>query len=153
MNLEDILKLDKLICTGEQARAGWYLDQDEIISAIDSLGITLQVRIRFMTGISRMGTHYAYEDHHKITVDQTLLSRSASHTIWHELVHAMQAERFVKETGKPITKFHHEAYRPSNGPWGASYKLNEMEIEANKIADSMTDYTLVIYPADRGSDT
>lgn len=154
MELDDILNLDRLQCTGEQARAGWYLDQDAILEAIDKLGIKLQVRIRYMTSTSRYtmsgkgwthGTHRNTKQYHKITVDQERTAEDTSNTLWHELAHCMQSEKWAERTGKDITMWHHADYKAVDGEHGRRYKGNAYEIEANQIADDNADFSLVAF--------
>lgn len=146
MELDDIFNFDRLYCTGEQARAGWYLDQDAILEAIDKLGIKLHVQIKFMTAKRRGGTHRVTRKRtHHITVDQTTLADFASSTLWHELAHAMQAERWANETGKDIYYQYWEDYKQVDGEWGNRYKGNTYEIEADRIAAENADFHLVIF--------
>lgn len=119
------------------ARAGWSLDDAAILAAIDHLGIKLPVRIRFMTTKhgATYGTHYSRPGWHRVTIAQNLKRAGrASETLWHELVHCMQAERFAEKTGKPITDFHDHEYKLMDGEWGRSYAGNLLEKEANRIA-------------------
>jgi len=164
MELDDILNFDRLYCTGDRARAGWYLDQDAILEAIDKLGIELKVSIRFMTATRRAvreygrgrswgkggkgytyGTHRNLNKEHRITVDQERVADETSDTLWHELAHAMQSERWAKETGKNITLWHHADYKAVDGEWGNSYKGNAYEIEAERIANENRDFKLVVF--------
>lgn len=164
MDIDDILNLDRLYCTGDRARAGWYLDQDAILEAIDKLGITRKVRIKFMTATRRAvresgrgrswgkggkgwrhGTHYVRNNSHLITVDQERSAEQASNTLWHELTHCMQAERWEKETGKNIEMWHWEDYKAVDGEWGNRYRGNAYEIEANRIATENADMHLVVF--------
>lgn len=145
MEFDDILNLDRLQCTGEQARAGWYLDQDAILEAIDELGIKLQVRVRYMTGIYRNGSHYSRGSHHKITLDQNREAAQSSNTLWHELAHCMQAENWANHTGRDIRYWHWEDYKQVDGEHGRRYKGNKYEIEANRIADEHKDFMLVVF--------
>lgn len=135
MNLDDILGFTRLECTGDKARAGWYLDQDAILAAMDRLDIKKLVKIRFTAARQRVGTHYAWIDHHRIMISQDDSVNEASNTLWHELTHAMQAEAFTTITGRPMNKFYREAYQLAKGSWGASYKDNKFEIQAREIAD------------------
>jgi len=164
MELDDILNLNRLQCTGEQARAGWYLDQDAILEAIDKLGIKMPVHIRYMTATARAvrergrgrswgkggkgwtyGTHRNTKQHHKITVDQEREAAETSNTLWHELAHCMQSEKWAKETGKDITLWHHADYKAVDGEHGRRYKGNLYEIEANRIAEDNQDFMLVAF--------
>jgi hypothetical protein len=119
------------------ARAGWYIDDAAVLYAIDYLGIKLPVRIRFMTTKlgATLGTHYSRTDWHRITIAQNIVKAGkASEVLWHELVHCMQAEKFAQETGHSINEFHELEYKKLDGPWGATYRQNRLEIQANKIA-------------------
>jgi hypothetical protein len=119
------------------ARLGWDLDETAILAALDYLGIEKPVRIRFMTTKrgATLGTHRSDVDRHRVTIAQNLKKAGdASLTLWHELVHCMQAERFATKTGKPMTKFHDEEYKLLDGEWGRTYQGNELEKEANRIA-------------------
>lgn len=119
------------------AKAGWSIDESAMLAALDILGIELPVRVRFMTTKrgATYGTHYSKDGWHRITVAQNLKhAENASNTLWHELTHCMQAERFVKRTGKKLEDFHEEEYKMLDGEWGRTYKGNLLEIEANRIA-------------------
>lgn len=144
MDLDNILRFERLQCTGDVARAGWVIDQDEVIKAMDMLGIEMPVHIRYMTGKYRYGTHKETKTHHKITLDQTTPFGVANFTLWHELVHAMQAERFAKEKGLPITLFYDE-YKRGRGEWGRYYDGNKYELEANRLAARYEEMTLLAF--------
>jgi len=133
MELDDILNMQRLQCTGDVARAGWVLDQDAILEAMDQLNIKMPVHIRYMTGRYTRGTHRETLTHHKITMDQTRPIEDANFTLWHELVHCWQAEEFVRVYKRPITQFH-TAYKLARGDHGQSYLGNTYELEANRIA-------------------
>jgi len=135
------------------AASGWSLDETAILEAIDYLGIKLPVRIRFMTSYAYKynnygekvkkswtgGTHYSRQTWHRVTINQRYKkTSSASETLWHELVHCMQAERFAERTGQSINLFHEYEYKKTDGEWGRTYEGNLMEIEANKIAAEQT---------------
>ena len=145
MEIEDILNLDRLQCTGDRATGGWYLDQDAILAAIDKLGIKMQVRIRFHTNKYTYGTHRNRKDHHKIILNQADPPAEASNTIWHELAHCLQSEQWAERTGKDITNWHHADYKQVDGEHGRRYRGNLYEIEANKLADDNADFSLVIF--------
>jgi hypothetical protein len=128
------------------ARAGWRFQEDAILCALDYLIIKLPVRVRYMTtkyGAS-LGTHYSRNGWHRVTIAQNITKAGlASETLWHELVHCMQAERFAEKTGKSITDFHDNEYRLMNGEWGRTYQGNLLEKEANRIAaERNTNYLL-----------
>lgn len=145
MELDDILKFERLICTGDTARSGWVIDQDAVIEAMDLLNIQLPVRIRFTT-VKRFvftGTHRETPKQHVITLAQNVNAEHQSATLWHELAHAMQAERYARETGLPITRFYAE-YKRGRGEWGMTYLGNKYEIEADRIMNEHRDDLLVV---------
>jgi Zn-dependent peptidase ImmA (M78 family) len=144
MDLDDILRMQRLQCTGDVAKAGWVIDQDAVIDAMDYLKIEHTVHIRFMTARYRQGTHRTkVNDAHHLTLDQSRDLESANFTLWHELTHARQAEEFTRETGKPMKMFHREAYKP-NGVSGQAYHKNIYEIEANAMAEVMSHRKLLL---------
>lgn len=131
----------------------WQLDERMILQAIDILEIKLPVRIRFMSSYAtnrygesknwRGGAHYSRDGWHRVTINQAYKEpESASKTLWHELAHCMQAERFVERTARPLRDFHDEEYKLLDGEWGRSYQGNLLEIEANNIASK----NYLIYP-------
>lgn len=147
MELDDILNFDRLFCLGGKSKAGWYLDQDAILEAIDKLGIKRHVRIKYMTAKRRgRGTHYiTRQGTHKITVDQLSSVQEASDIIWHELAHAMQSERWVnQDSRRKIHRWHWDDYKAVDGEWGNSYQGNIYEIEAERIAYENRDFHLVV---------
>ena len=144
MNLEDILNLQRLQCTGDISRAGWVVDQDEVLVAIDLLTITLPVHIRFSTAIYTHGTHRNKTNKaHHITLDQNRELYLANFTLWHELVHCMQAERYAQQTGLPLVNFHKEYRR--QGSYGQAYEGNIYEQEANRLAAKHEHLLLLAY--------
>lgn len=147
MELDDILNFDRLVCMGGKSKAGWYLDQDAILEAIDQLGIKLKVRVKFQTFKRRgRGTHYIEFDRtHLITVDQLSSIESANFILWHELAHCMQAERWANEDSRrDIFNWHSDDYKAVDGEWGNSYRGNAYEIEANRIGHENADFHLVV---------
>ena len=138
---EEIRVLDRLVLPSERARAGWVIDRNAIQAAILLLGIEYPVRIRYMRGRYRYGTHYARKHpdlHHRITMNQDLPVDQANHTLWHELTHAMQSERFERETRKPHWRFYRDEYRHHGATGTRRYfaGMNPYEVEADSIADT-----------------
>lgn len=122
------------------SKAGWYFDHDELIRAIREHGLKHPVKFRYQSGTYRSGTHYArYHTRdkqfwHRITINQLLKAESANETLWHELRHAIQSEKFAEDTGQPMNKFYSEGYKPAKGRWGASYMENTYELDARAFA-------------------
>lgn len=148
MDLDDILKFDRLYCTGDRAIQGWYLDQNAILEAMDKLGIERRVAIRLQTGKWQKGRHrIARKDgSHKITIPRNTSFAHATYTIWHELAHCMQAERWVNENpNRNIHSWHWDDYKAVDGEWGETYRGNLYEKEANRIAEENADFHLVVF--------
>lgn len=132
------------------ARAGWEIDTQAFIAALDYLGIARFVKVRFTAGKRIVGRHgpryfrYWNEDgtrgpgitYHRIKISQDRPFEFARVTIWHELTHAQQAETFAVRTGRPMTFFYREEYKLASGAWGASYEENSYEIAARALADA-----------------
>lgn len=147
---EELANHLRLTLPPTDSRQGWRYDDEAILAAIDFLGIKLPVRIRHMTTKygATLGTHRGKctkgEYWHRVTVAQNFKKAGrASETLWHELVHCMQAERFAEETGKTILDFHDEEYVILNGVWGLTYEGNLLEREANRIALERNTYYML----------
>jgi hypothetical protein len=149
--LDDILGFDRLLCTGDRARGGWYFDQDRIREVLDELDIRLNVQLKFMTGIYRYGTHRIKgglsNPYHHVTVDQTDSAFDANKTIWHELTHCKQSEEWQRRTGLHINSWHSLDYKAVDGEHGRRYKGNLYEIEARQAeADNENNYLVIFAP-------
>ncbi len=134
----------RFVMPPEKARAGWRFDHKACLEAMDLLELELPVRMRYIRGRRRLGTHYAQNDHHKITLSQDRRIEVANETLWHELMHAKQSEDWCRRTGKKPTEFYREAYMPAKGEWGQSYEGNAYEIECNKFAEKMKGVMLLV---------
>jgi hypothetical protein len=140
---DEFNELQRVVLPPTRARAGWRIDLQAIKTAIDILEIKYPVRIRYIRGKYRRGTHYARKEYHTITLSQDRPMKQANDTLWHELAHAQQAERFEERTGRPMRHFYREEYLESQGPWGASYQENFYEIDANEVAKEYGDIQLL----------
>lgn len=132
----------------KNARAGWIPARALILSAMDWLQIELPVLICYSGGKGyTYGTHHISkhngQNYHRITLYQDQPTDKANESLWHELAHAMQAEKWANATGQCIDRFYRDSYRHNRGEWGASYWNNYYEIEARKIADNHKDEFLV----------
>lgn len=144
VSLDEIEVYDRLIIPLYPARAGWSFDREEILRALDYLHITAPIKLRYQSGRQTVGVHgIRLIDGvwgHRITVNQNFDVTKANNTLWHELVHASQAARMVRETGKPLKSWHHDkesGYPSRKGPHGETYRKNQWEIEARAIALQM----------------
>jgi hypothetical protein len=127
------IRLLRLEGPTNQALDGWSLDFDRIDKALDFLGIENYVKIRFSTSIWKIGQHEESEDYHTVTLSRELDADTANNTLWHELIHAKQAEDYSRQNGVVLTEFS-KAYSAARGPIGQVYKGNIYEIEANALA-------------------
>jgi hypothetical protein len=135
---EEFDRVERVLLPPSRARAGWKIDLEAMHKACDKLGLKYPVRIRYMRGRYRKGSHYAKvrpDWHHGITLCQDRSAASTNNTLWHELIHAYQSEEFAERTGLALNQFYHAAYAKARGPHGASYEQNTYEIEAREQAE------------------
>jgi hypothetical protein len=126
-----LLRLDGTL---EQAQEGWVFDYTKIDKALDFLKISHRVKLGFKAGIRKYGDHDCVSGTHRINISTYLDTEDANESLWHELIHASQAERLSREVSLPITRFH-EAYYRAMGPSGSKYLDNSFELEARYLAD------------------
>jgi hypothetical protein len=134
------------------ARAGWSIDVDALAREIATWGLTLPVVVRYSAGQNRVGSHgiraasrfrswdearrHAGGWFHSITLSQDRPYGDAADTLWHELRHAMQAERWAADNLDHPRRFYRQAYRRARGRHGASYRENSYELDARHFAAS-----------------
>lgn len=124
--------------------AGARLDPIAIREALDLMEVKHDVQIKWSGGYSRRGAHRFYDGKnlHVITVSTHLMADQASNTLWHEITHAAQTERY--ENGKVF----HAHYVKENRTRG--YKRNRFEVEASENGDAFgTDHPLATQVARR----
>ena len=123
---------------------GWRLDPVQYRAALDFLGIRWPVVIK---QTSRVGGQYgahrlkpqAGRLVHSITVKSYLRAEDAGRTLWHELCHAMQAERV--SAGDPSNAV--VAWRNTDERLG-SYRNRPIEVEARSYEDFNDEMPLAI---------
>lgn len=148
MDLEDILNFDRLTCKGEKSDEGWYLDQDAILEAMDKLEIRLPVTIRLQKSKYRSPKHYLKYNklEHFLVIPRNCKFAHANYSLWHELTHCRQAERwYFADTRRKLWNWHWDDYKAVDGDWGNRYRGNAYEIEANAIAAENADIHLVVF--------
>jgi hypothetical protein len=119
------------------SKMGWRFNIPLIERALVTTDINIQcfVSIRFTGGVYRKGTHRASaRGYHRIAISGIYEMEEANVTLWHELRHAMQAERFSKGSGLPLNYFYQQ-YKMNKGGWGASYQENKYEIDAREWSE------------------
>lgn len=136
----------------EQAKrtaGGWRVNQAALKEAIDFLGIKLPVRVK-QTGRRgpQQGAHYFRQRfgqfmknpdkdtasggfYHHITVKNYLTAEEAGRTIWHELAHAMQAERETANAATMREAFDAWKFCSARGR-GITYRAKPIEVEARE---------------------
>jgi hypothetical protein len=121
-----------------KTKKGWQVNPYKLQEACDFLRIKRPVIIKYSKGKWTAGTHRSKIKngvyYHGITLSHYLLVNEMNETLWHELVHAMQAEKYSADSGNPITDFFSKAYRPARGPHGVAVWRNKYEVEAREIA-------------------
>lgn len=119
---------------------GYYqLDRAAIREALDLLGIELDVSVRWLPSHNVKGGDHRcvepYPGQHYIRLNKHLSPEQATHVLWHELAHAMQAELGAKATGQPAYEFYEIYIRSQGEKLGEEYVHNTFEIDARKWAD------------------
>lgn len=99
-----------------------------VLEAVALLEIQKPVEIKWAGGYSRHGAHRTGNGKHVITISTRYDAEAISGTLWHELVHCVQAERFESED-----KFH-AAYTAESNRRG--YTANKFEVEACEVSEN-----------------
>jgi len=127
-----------------ESQEGWVFDYNKIDRALIFLNVIHPVKLSFGTGLYRYGTHMSVY-RHEIRISTYLEMEDANETLWHELVHASQADRLYLESQLPIYQFH-KVYNESMGPSGSRYMNNSFEVEARYLADRYKRMALLANP-------
>lgn len=123
-------RMDKNVTGG-----GFKIIQSALKTAQEELGLTIPVKVRFNARQGNTNGNYRFRGtHHDIMVKSYLTPEEASSTLWHELTHAMQAER-CGGTTETWTKVHREQRN-----W--TYRQRPIEIEANAMSAAKADVLL-----------
>jgi hypothetical protein len=113
----------------------WKVSAKKLDDACAEFGVTLPVVITFSNGNG--GGHLAAMDadgeYHHITISRKLSESAANEVLWHELCHAIQCERFDRETGRGIVNQYRDEYK-KGGITGRAYWENPDEKEARNFA-------------------
>jgi hypothetical protein len=96
----------------------WKFDLDAVREAADVLGVTWDIGLGLTEGRYTIGCARVKCGVHSITISRLRGAEQASQTLWHELTHAAQAERYTGQNFMSI-------YRGA-GPYAA----NRFEVEA-----------------------
>lgn len=115
-----------------------------LCEAIDLLDIKWPVRVK-QTGRAggRQGAHtLGYDLVHCITIKSWLTPREAGRTLWHELAHAMQAEREARNAGVTRPSDVVQVWNSCSARDGA-YRKRPIEVEARSFESWNDDLPLV----------
>lgn len=123
--------------------ATWTVDWENVQAACETLHVTWPVRIRRTSSRSHKGAHrlgspanFRITPVHYIVVEKTATPDRATEVLWHELAHAAQSERCVRESNnRDMT------VREMMRCWGKHYPrsrkipyaIRPCEVEANQI--------------------
>lgn len=117
------------------AGGGFRVDQQALRVAIELLGLKLPVKVRFNSRVgSTMGNYRFRGTHHDIMLKSYHDAAQASSTLWHELTHAMQAER-SGGTMETWASFNRDQKR-------YTYRSRPIEVEARQMSRDMSDCPL-----------
>jgi len=118
------------------AAGGFTVNRQAVDDAAALLGLKLPVRIRFNSRVGRTNGNYRFKgDHHDIMLKSYRTPEQASDTLWHELTHALQAER----DGRADEAVWADVRR-SQAHY--SYLIRPIEVEARKMSALMKDCPL-----------
>lgn len=117
-----------------KSSGGFTVDRRALKDACDLLGITKPVRIRFSSKVGSTNGNYRFMGtYHDIMLKSYHSPAQASSTLWHELTHAMQAERAGGTQ---------EAWQAEHEKSKGKYKRCPREIEARQMSRKMADVPL-----------
>lgn len=115
-------------------QGGFRIDQNALKDAIDLLGLKLPVKVRFHARHGNTQGNYRLRDGwHDIMLKSYHTPEQASSTLWHELTHAMQAERAGDKTAWRKVIADQAVY---------AYGRRPVEVEANEMSETMNDVLL-----------
>lgn len=77
-----------------KACGGFRIDAAALAAAVAEIGLTLPVRLAYNGRVGNTNGNYRFRGtHHAIMLKSYHTPQQATETLWHELCHAMQAER------------------------------------------------------------
>jgi hypothetical protein len=140
--------MPKIRIPANMAKAGWDFEIDEINRLCDFLGITADIKFRYSSAETVVGTYrtsgIGHNFQHDIVVSQIRDIDDAMSIVIHELTHAAQLERFVNRGGKWM-QWVAQDYRRNKGEHGQTYWNNKHEIEARKNGATLKTRFKVLY--------
>jgi hypothetical protein len=129
-----VLRVDKGDHVHVKPEGGFTVDQAALRDAIALLDLKVPVRIRYNSRAGRTNGNYRRRaTHHDIMLKSYLTPEEASSTLWHELTHAMQAERAGSREDWGQVILAQKRY---------SYSMRPVEVEARQMSHDMRDCPL-----------
>jgi hypothetical protein len=117
-----------------KAAGGFVIDRQALADACDLLGLKLPVKIRYNARVGTTNGNYQLRaGWHDIMLKSYHTAEQASSTLWHELTHAMQAERAGDFAAWRQVRAEQARY---------SYRIRPIEREACAMSDTMADVLL-----------
>lgn len=112
----------------ERSKGGAAFNIGAIFEALDFLEIERPVEVKWSAGLRRRGSHRFRDEGHTITVSTYLDADELSTTLWHELVHCAQLERYDHS--------HEFSADYTNAYYLTGYHANKFEVEAREVAEA-----------------
>jgi hypothetical protein len=144
---DELFGFAPIVIPDYESKSGILLDLEALEEAVEGLGLKKTVRFKWSSGgkatnVSRQtfGTHDTKrigdsgDYYHSITVSHYSNLYDTNETLWHELCHAQQTERF--ETPAEFIKSY-RSYGGYSGSYGKKYKRNPYEVEAFGLGEEL----------------
>ncbi len=133
-----VVRVDHGDLVSVKPQGGYRVDAEALKAAIELLGLKLPVKVRHNSrvGSTRGNYRITKDGTHDIMVKSYLTPEQASSTLWHELTHAMQAER----AGANWTAWGRAINDQKRWP----YSRRPIEIEAQQMSADMADLPLCV---------
>lgn len=113
---------------------GFVINKAALADAIELLGLKLPVKVRTHARVGDTNGNYRLRDGwHDIMLKSYHTPEQASSTLWHELTHAMQAERAGGKDEWRSVRNEQRRY---------SYRIRPIEVEAREMSEAMADIPL-----------
>lgn len=116
-------------------RRDWEVDPLALKAACDLLDVAQPVNVQVTSRYRSTGGHRSVCGTHIIRLSTYMDAAEASRTLWHELAHASQEERFPSRAQFRVAYDEESAVR--------GYSANVFEIEARTAGDFAEDHSLV----------
>ncbi|MFI5405096.1 MAG: hypothetical protein ACHQ1D_01145 [Nitrososphaerales archaeon] len=96
MELLSKSEISELMKTPTISRDGFEINLSLVKQAAEFLGVKLPVKVKITSGSGRVGSHYLENGVHNITVSRKQSLLEINKTLWHELQHAADAQKWLE---------------------------------------------------------